>query len=212
MKDVRSSRRRLYYAAGSISLVLLPLLCVLYLVCYRHAFDRARVIEITWWNENLAYDLAGDHPLKKRIYTDINLTDNDDENKVKLDFARLAIRQLIATNDTVRGIHFHFDDNSKYWVFIRALDICAIEKAKFYVAKDNDMWVFNFIPKPIPTEKAHYFFCGTGLMTKVINIDKTGVEATIDNIMTLAKKFPLPVLLFGMMIFLVTKRIHKTHV
>lgn len=133
-------KKRLYYLPGLISLVLLPTLCI-WNLDKQKAFDVPRVMEITWWNkiEELPFLV---HPDIEFI--DINITGDDKQDKIKLDLAQLDVRQIVATKDTTKGVHFHFDDHAKYWTLIRALDICGTEHAKTYVPNDNDVWVYNY--------------------------------------------------------------------
>lgn len=214
--QIRNSRpkKRFFYPAGLISLILLPALCIFYL--YKHkAFEKPRVIEINWWTEEwgklsmqeYSYEI---HP--QRNFIDINITGNDKENKIKLDFAHLEIRKLIATQDTTTGVHFYFDEQSKYWTFIRAIDICKIEKAKVFVLKDNDLWIFNFAPRPkLKMEDIGFVMCGTGSMN--YNYEKSPEEIAkekqkkINYVIGLAKQFWLAEILFALMIILAIKKI-----
>ncbi len=148
-------KKHFLYPTGFISLLLLATLSTWYLQ-QRQAFVVLKAREVTWWNEEMNHtkryaDLnitpeIGDeiyevHP--KREFIEINLTSNNNENKIKLDFAQLAIRDLISTKDIVKGVHFSFDDHAKFWTLVCALDICEIENADICVAKTNNIWVFN---------------------------------------------------------------------
>lgn len=211
-------RKRLFYPAGLISLILLPTLCIFYL--YKHkAFEKPRAIEINWWAEEWGKFSMEEYSFKiypKRNFIDINITSNNLENKIKLDFARLEIRNLISTQDTTKGVHFHFDEQSKYWTFIRAIDICKIEKANVFVAKENDLWIFNFVPRPKPkAEEITAIMCGTGRMNYSIEKSQEAVakekQEKINYVFGLAKQFWLSGLLFILMTMLtIIKLIRKT--
>ena len=71
----------------------------------------------------------------------------DNQNdKIKLDFAQIRIREILLQNDSTNGLHFRFGDSSQYWTFIKAVDILRFEKAKTYIPLDNDLWFFHFPP------------------------------------------------------------------
>lgn len=207
-------RKRFFYPAGLISLILLPTLCIFYL--YKHkAFEKSGVIEINWWTEEWGKRSMEEYSYRiypQRNFIDINITDNALENKIKFDFARLEIRKLIATQDTTIGVHFHFNEQSKYWAFIRAIDICKIEKANVFVPKDNDLWIFNFVPRPkLKTEEMSTIMCGTGRMNYIY--EKSPEEFAkerqdrINYATGLAKQFWLAGILFTIMTILAIKKI-----
>ncbi|HET6225261.1 MAG TPA: hypothetical protein VFF27_03215 [Bacteroidia bacterium] len=84
-----------------------------------------------------------------RKFTEILITDNDEENATKFDLAQRKIKQLVAIRDTTVGVHFHFENNAKYKSFIRALDICKIEKANIFFPHENDLWIFHYVPQAV---------------------------------------------------------------
>lgn len=216
MTDKPRYTNRIYYSAGLISLVLLPILCLCYLN-NRKAFRKERVMEINWWSDNvykytnykIPYFI---HPERKFI--DINLTANDKENKIKLDFAQLEIRQMVSTKDTINAVHFYFADNAKYWTLIRAFDICNIEKAKMYVPKGNDVWVFYYTlkPKVILTDNMKPVCGNAMLLDDVVFINP---YEQVDNeksevskyIFEIAKKYSVFAILFMLMTFLAIRKI-----
>jgi hypothetical protein len=149
----RKYGRRLYYPAGLISLVLLPLFSIVY-IYKKKPFDKPHVLEISWWSKdwgkkNLESNFFEVCP--ERYYQEISINDNDAENKIKFDQAQLTIKKIVTIKDTTVGVHFHFENSAKYKSFIRALDICKIEKAKIFVPYENDLWVFHYVPRPVNT-------------------------------------------------------------
>jgi hypothetical protein len=186
---IQTNKHKKYfiYPTGFISLLLLATLCIWYLQ-QRQAFVVLKLREVTWWAENMNYanrtkhyadlNIAPDpeeeifdiHP--NREFIEINLTSDNRGNKIKLDFAQLAIRELISTKDTVKGVHFSFDDHAKFWTLIRALDILEIENAHICVAKTNNIWVFNLKPRPIlPKQEYPRNFCGFTIEKIIIEED-----------------------------------------
>ncbi len=204
----------MYYPAGLISLILLPILCIWYLEKNR-AFHKLVCLEVVYWGENHPSYYKQEfviHP--EREFVNLKLTGNERENKIKLDFAQLTIRELVATKDTVTGIHFILDDGLKYKTLIYVLDILEVENARQFVAREDDIWVFNYIPKLKPKEQELKpgFICGTPyvlLNQKNTKSDKQIEEenkAETNYIIQTAETFSVSVVLFIIMIVLTFKR------
>lgn len=218
MTTIPRYRKRLYYPAGLISLILLPTLCIWFLDKNK-AFNKPSAIEINWWNEEWKKHNLDEYPYMvhpERKFVDINLTENDKENKIKLAFAHLEIRRLISTNDTINAIHFHFENNAKYWTLIRALDICIIEKAKTYVPKGSDLWVFNFVPRPKhKIEDEFISVCGNSMLMDNISVFKSTEEIEEEKkerkkyIIETAKRYSVSIILFILMTVMAFKQFYK---
>lgn len=89
----KRTKNNIYYPRGVISLILLPMLCIWKLNKY-HAFDNYGIIEVTYWSPSFHKKKPiifpkESHP--ERDYTIINLTRNDNEDNIKLDYAQLLI-------------------------------------------------------------------------------------------------------------------------
>jgi hypothetical protein len=78
-----------------------------------------------------------------RNYLDIRLNGNEKEDKIKLDFFRLRIRDMIKYNDTVNGTHLLFVDSAKYGTFVQSLNICKKEGLMRYAPFENNLWVLQ---------------------------------------------------------------------
>lgn len=65
-----------------------------------------------------------------RSYIDVNLNGNPASDRALLDFARMEIRTMLKTRNTMLGIRFHFGNKSQYWTYVNALDICYTEKVQ----------------------------------------------------------------------------------
>lgn len=150
---MRKHDKKVYYSAGLISIILLPILCLLYLKSI-DAFTQYGVINLQMWNEkedNIGTKGITKFFLNSKKYTIVSLSGDNKLDDIKLNIAQKNIRKLIFNNDTINGIKFHFEKKSEYWTFIRVLDILCEEKAEFYVPYKNDIWFTN--PKPKKTNK-----------------------------------------------------------
>lgn len=160
MKTVRSIK--IYYVPGIMSLMILPFL----FICYAEKELKEKslgVIPLHIADVNLPKkypemfkNFEGAFP-PKRNYIDLMLTGDESADKIKLDFARLEISEILSTNDRTKGLHFHFGDSSQYWTFVKTVDILRANGAKTYMALDNDIWFYHFLPDTSVTN----WICGT---------------------------------------------------
>lgn len=165
---MRTNKRKLFYVPGLISLFFLPFIYI-YLsnnevkqrnlsVLKLFAIDTALLNNIFIVDKSFTKQPF----LPKRNYLYINLNGNNQEDVVKLEFAKLKIREIIKNNDAENGIHFEYLDSANYWTFVKAIDILQTESAKRYLSIDNDIWFFH---QPPDTTKIfgndNLFTCGT---------------------------------------------------
>lgn len=214
MKNTIKRSRIFFYPTGLISLIVLPILCI-WMLNKHHAFDTPRILEITYWNPNLyqknpSVYAKESHPTKK--YTTINLTGHEKNDSISLNYAQLQIRALVKSADTTHGVHFHFGEQSKFWTYIKALDLCELEMAKIYIPYQSDIWVLNPIPensdKPFPP----LLECGTSYLMNCLLVEKSDAELSVENearwrfIIDTVKTYFISGILFILMLFFTTKR------
>jgi hypothetical protein len=96
---------------------------------------------------------------QKRNYIEIELKDSPEENKIKLDYAQIRIREILAANDGKNEVHFKLSDSTSYGDFVKAIDILQYEGAKRYMAYENDIW-FLHEPPDTSAETIQTFVCG----------------------------------------------------
>ena len=134
--------RKIFYVPGMISLVVLPLLCCWFI--FSNGFLK----------EYKSFDYGIDEEYSKKIIKEkpkLILRNNStyvfnssiEKEQNKLDSFQLAIRKLHQSNDSINGIKVHFGKQMNYEVFIRVLDIQAIEKTDTYYQLDNDLYVLG---------------------------------------------------------------------
>lgn len=137
-------RLRLWYPAGAISLILLPVFCLLY---FKHGgvFEKPHAMRVYCMEKPGAKPSSLDFIPLKRNDLEITLNGDDQEAKIKLDFARVFVKQMVSEQDTVNGIRFKFTEKAKYWMFVRALDICKVENAPPFVTLENDVRAYYWV-------------------------------------------------------------------
>ncbi len=217
----------LNFPTGIISLVALPIMCLWYLKEHK-VFQKQSCLTIWWWNSGVSqYNKEllpnKDHP--NREYTEIHLKGNDKEDKIKLDFAQLEIRDLKQTHSLKKGVHVYFDDTAKYWTFVRIFNICAIEKMNYFVPHKNNVWIYFLdTTKALDPNAKTYFrsFCSNpSLNDDVIPlaIEKTTAEIIAEKseirkakwnyVFTKIKNYYIPILLFLILVILNIFRLIK---
>ena len=200
---MRKHNKKIYYSAGLISIILLPIFCLIYLKSI-DAFTNYGSIELYTWDgkEDSILTKGLSEFLNSKKYTIVTLTGNINSDEAKLNIAQKNIQNLISSKDTINGIRFHFNQKSQYWAFIKVLDILQVENAKFYVPYKNDIWFAN--PRE-PKKKIKNFVCGLTYTT--INIDESESKIESQKIIELVKKYYLPIIVYILMMFFTFRRI-----
>lgn len=134
--------RKIFYVPGIISLVILPLLCFWFI------FTRGYLKEYGSYNyaidEKFSKKSIKENPkliLRNNIVYSFN--SSIENEKSKLHRFQLDLKRLHKSNDSINGFKIHFGKQMKYEVFIRVLDILAIEGTNTFYQLDNDLYVLG---------------------------------------------------------------------
>ncbi|MFB0497589.1 hypothetical protein ABID99_003826 [Mucilaginibacter sp. OAE612] len=137
------------YAPGLISLVLFPVLCVLFF--HKHkVFTQRNCIDLVMCDPSWPKLTPAEHKVRfppDRSYIDVNLNGNPASDRSLLDFARMEIRTMLKTRNTTLGIRFHFGNKSRYWTYVNALNICYTEKVQSWMAYQDYIYVVYVKPR-----------------------------------------------------------------
>ena len=144
-------RKKIFYIPGIISLTILPFLFI-YFANNEIQNKSLGVIPLFLADTNppkkfpaVFEKYEGTFP-PKRNYLNIRLTGNESDDRIKLSYAQIRIKEILSANDGANGLHFHFGDSSHYWTFVKAVDILRVAGAKTYMPLDNDLWFYHFPP------------------------------------------------------------------
>lgn len=140
---------RLFYTPGIISLTFLAFIFIYFAEREIENSNQA-VIPLFLWDpiyqvkypEFFTDWLPSGPP--NRNYTNILFTGNEIEDRVKLEYGKLLIREMISSKKISDGVHFRFSDNSHYGTFVKTLDVLIREDAKTYLFYDKDIWFYQF--------------------------------------------------------------------
>jgi hypothetical protein len=132
-------RKPIIYLPGMISLVLLPVACLIFLNMHGPSAGLNRM-DIVLWSPDMVKLFPEDYRYypTHRKYVNITLDGDDEQNKARLVFARSEVTGILQAKDTVRGVNIHFTDKSKYWAYVNAWDICLSQGIQNYRAYNND--------------------------------------------------------------------------
>ncbi|AYL94049.1 hypothetical protein [Mucilaginibacter celer] len=136
-------RQRIIYTPGLISLLLLPVFCMVFLHQHK-AFQKLKAMDVVFfspdWNKRLPKAYQFKFP-PERSYVNVNLTGNTNSDQSLLEFARIQIRTILKTKNKSVGVQIHFGKKAQYWAFVKALDICYAEDVQSYAPYQDDIYV-----------------------------------------------------------------------
>jgi len=143
------NKPRLYYVPGMISLLVLPILLMIWATPFK---QQERVLEVAYPTSNRPchpdvirvnpYDTSLlSLPENRRHFIEIKM--NGDAQKVKdqLMFLRYGIRHLKQTTDTINGLHVVFGDSTTYETMIKCFDILDREDHYRFMPFRNHIWI-----------------------------------------------------------------------
>jgi hypothetical protein len=141
---MNKKRKKIFYVPGMISLIFIPLLCLLYF--YKtDAFAHYGVIDLTLSDEKsfLEYKVSS---LRKYKEFDFNGSKSN-ENK-NLNELRFFLRKLVKELDTINGAKVHLGTKTHYDVFINVIDIIETENVPTWGLFKNDFYILGSNNKP----------------------------------------------------------------
>ena len=143
MINKREKRKRIFYVPGIISLFFIPVFCLVF--WYKAGvFKKESCIDIAFPGESLTNrNLL---PFK-RNYQFFNFNNTEKVELENLKKLQIVLRELNRENDTINGVQIHLGNKVAYEVYVRILDILAIEQMPNYEQYNNDFFVL-MLPKP----------------------------------------------------------------
>ena len=154
-------KRKSYYTGGLISLIFLPIVCLLY-VQKSNSFKKYYAFDVIRFND----EWFRNYPEYKfkfppdRHFQIVEISGNEIKANMQLDHTKTLIRKMILQKDSLNGIIIRFTDNTKYWSFVKALDICKTENITTYALYYDDLYIYEQPSVRIPSKnKIQSFNC-----------------------------------------------------
>lgn len=104
------------------------------------------------------------------------------------------------SKDTMNGIHITLSEDTKFWAFIKILDIMKDEKVEYYIWEKNYFWIFY----KLPLASNGLYHCGFDLILSDIEKSKQSnlFQEQTESSFFLFKLFWLPLMLFACLIWI----------
>jgi len=142
---------KIYYVPGMISLIFLPILCVLYLNKHKNIEECVvlcspeRYIPNQIYDKNIRFDTTLlSLPENKREYIDFELNGDIINDKNTLSSFNCKLLKIIENEDTITGLHINIKDSTKYLSMIKVIDICTKDSfSSIYAFYDNEFWYIH---------------------------------------------------------------------
>ena len=106
----------------------------------RKVFRLPPIHRLYWFAEDFFKKYPVDNPVPKRDYTEISFNGNESNDKIKLAFSQVCIKEIVSDNDTLRGLRFQFSDSSTFGTFFSLLTIIRENGARYYLPMDDVLW------------------------------------------------------------------------
>jgi hypothetical protein len=95
-------------------------------------------------------------PDRKVAYSDFQLTGNEKENTITLDFLRLEIKRLKENRDTSAGMHFTIANECRYGTYVKLLNMLNVYEVGNYLPSGSDVWIIPVNPPRNKDDVPHW--------------------------------------------------------
>jgi len=192
---------KIYYPAGLISLIFLPILCIWN---QQKAFIKYGALDIAYVYQAYSSRVEIDN---FREYQIITFSGDHQKDLIAIEKAHHRLKSIVKNGDTLNGLHFKFDNSAKYWNLVKVNEFCQLEKAYIYIDGD-DIWAY-YTPPIKSTPSQPMFVCGTGEISSNMELSTEKSAAETMYLEKIAKEIYGPMLLFLTMCFFTFKRIKQ---
>ncbi|MGZ9676483.1 hypothetical protein [Flavobacterium sp. GNP001] len=137
-------RKKIFYVPGMISLIFIPLLCLVYF--YKtDSFNVYGSLVFVDSDEDFFYEYKVP---SLRKYKKFDLNGSLSKEQKSLNELQFFLRDLVKEKDTINGAKVIFGPKTHYDVFISVLDILAVEKVSTSVLHNDDIYIIGSNNKP----------------------------------------------------------------
>lgn len=146
-------KRRIYYVPGILSLICLPIVCLVYF--HQHPLKTEdRVIEINMprkynplhnGRNSIVFDTTVlSRPENLRQYKEIEVKGDPQMRAGQIEAFKENVHQLIETNDTKHGVHALLSKDVTYGDFIELINICNFaDTLTHYIVFEDHIWFLH---------------------------------------------------------------------
>jgi hypothetical protein len=166
---INKKRKKIVYVPGMISLVFIPLFCMIYF--YKiDSFTVYGLLDITFADDKSFEQYKVPY---LRRYNEFIFNGSKSIEDDKLNELQIFLRELVKTSDTINGVKVHFGSKTDYDVFVQVIQILKVEKVPTWAPYNDDIYILIGSKRKSKIEKNNnVWVCGT-------------IEATRQNTMRL---------------------------
>lgn len=217
MQLLRFRRKKIYYSAGMISLVILPILLSLFLY-KKGVFKKYHYIEINTTSKEkyLEYEKTEDslalRVLHKMNYVNYLMDSNSLFNHSKIENAKIRIKKMIQSRDYNNGIRFQIENTCSYNDYVKVLNSIIKTDDLAYAMRvmEDDVLVFYYNKKKYSENfnkihKPYRPICATGELEAIQEYQRLKELETFrknDELMQRFKDFYISYILIALMFIL----------
>ncbi|GAB3718708.1 hypothetical protein [Flavobacterium koreense] len=147
--------RKIFYAPGMISLVVLPIL-FLWFLYFSNSFKEYSCIELGLADKKSYYEILNEFDFPNlrnyKIFVFNNTLEKEKNNLINF---QKSLKIQNKFKDTINGIKLQFGKKMTYEVYIRILDILQSEKTPTYIEYQNYLWILNGNQRREKVEKTY---------------------------------------------------------
>jgi hypothetical protein len=146
MKTIKK-HRKIFYVPGMISLVILPVLLLVY-ISQNKFLEEEYAIDLGLPDATFMDKHKKEYGfIFQRNYKIFNFNGTLKSNESTLRKFQLALKHQNKNRDTINGLKLLLGKKMTYEVYIRILDILTLEETPTYMDYENVIWIINGNPK-----------------------------------------------------------------
>lgn len=141
---INKRRKKIFYVPGMISLIFIPLLCLVYF--YRtDSFTVYGSLDYVLLDEKSFFEYKVS---SLRRYKKFDLNGSKSKEQKNLNELQLFLRNLVKEKDTINGAKVHFGSKTSYDVLVSVIDILNVEKVPTWGPYKDDIYILGSLNKP----------------------------------------------------------------
>ena len=141
---INKRRKKIFYVPGMISLIFIPLLCLVYF--YRtDSFTVYGSLNLVFSDDESFFEYK---VASLRRYKKFNLNGSKLKEQKNLNELQFFLRNLVKEKDTINGAKVNFGSKTHYDVFVSVLDILIVEKVPTWGLYEDDIYILGSLNKP----------------------------------------------------------------
>ena len=138
---MKNSHKKIFYVPGMISLLFIPLFCLLHLYS-QNSFVEYYCMDIGFPSDKDIQEIKAKYgfPIPRK-YEEFVFNNQEKLEVNKFKTLKLSLQKLKKDNDTIKGVKIHLGKHCDYASYIRLLNILVETEMPTWVHYEDDIWV-----------------------------------------------------------------------